>query len=413
MSLLRPIICTALLATLLGACKTAQFTGSTKSTGSSEPVPTPNTIDTPPGANPAGPTGNVPNTTPGTTNASNPGSQTPGGNPPSGPTPNVPNNPPASGPDTTPTTPPTTTPPTTTPPPAIVTTPPSQTPSGPVCAPGHHGLGARLAFLIDNSGSNSTTDCPSRTAQSTTNGQTTYVCGGQTNRESAVLSAFDILAKFAADNSADALGASQLHISSFPSSTDPYAGYVDQTASWVQISGASRGTIADLMKFTRAPAGATPYGAAMTAATNAFKNAPSDGRRNVAILVSDGQPTDRNPAAVLAQANALKQQGVTVIVLDYNGAPETSVADDTKQMQAFEASYSVDPRTGKPNGNHWYTSNYASFGDYIAALLGTSTQPALAQSMTSSGSVISVQNSTALLAALNGLVSTSTVACTP
>ena len=400
MSLLRPIICTALLATLLGACKSAQFTGSTKATGSSEPVPAPNADGTTPGVNP-GSTSTVASNTPAKTGSDNPVTNTPGDNatPGSGQTPNAPSNGP--GPDTTST------------PQAIATTPATQTPSGPVCAPGHHALGARLAFLIDNSGSNSTTDCPSRTAQGTTNGQTTYVCGGQTNRESAVLSAFDILAKFATDNSADTLGASQLHISSFPSSTDQYAGFVDQTSSWVQISSANRATIADLMKFTRSPVGATPYGAAMTAATNAFKNAPNDGRRNVAILVSDGQPTDRNPAAVLAQANALKQQGVTVIVLDYNGAPETSVADDTKQMQAFEASYSVDPRTGKPNGNHWYTSNYASFGDYITALLGTSTQPALAQSMTSSGSVISVQNSTALLAALNGLVSTSTVACTP
>jgi len=116
---------------------------------------------------------------------------------------------------------------------------------------------------------------------------------------------------------------------------------------------------------------------------------------------------------VLAQAEVLKKQGVTVIVLDYNGSPASSVADDTKQMQAFEASFSTDPRTGQPNGNHWYTAAYASFNDYIAALLGTASKPALAVSMTSSGSVISVQNAAALTGALNSLVSTSTVACTP
>lgn len=275
---------------------------------------------------------------------------------------------------------------------------------GTPCTPGQESIGSQIAFLIDNSNSNSATDCPSASKTGSFNNTDLYSCGGTTNREKAVLAAFDLLAKIAADEPSHGLAISDLAIASFPTRGDYVAGWKQESAGWIKTDAAGRGLIQKSLSFARNPIGMTPYGSALAAATELFQEAPeAAGRTRVAVLVTDGEPTDRDPSNVQAQANALRAQGVQVITLTYNATHASREAEHQTMMRRIDGSQAP---------GHWYASRYAKFSDYMQALIGIDGKGGLVETISSSGKATEVQNSAALKDAFLKIIKTQAISCT-
>src|SRR5690606_38149690 len=98
-------------------------------------------------------------------------------------------------------------------------------------------------------------------------------------------------------------------------------------------------------------------------------------RNKVAVLVTDGEPTDHDPASVSSKAKALRDQGVEVItVLVNSGEDRQQRAVKHTQMMAGLNDSSIE----KGEGN-WFTSNFANFADYMSSLIGGSDKRSLAE----------------------------------
>ncbi len=158
------------------------------------------------------------------------------------------------------------------------------------------------------------------------------------------------------------------------------------------------------MGFSRSPGGLTPYAAALTGASSLFTATTKDERARVAILVTDGEPTDRDPAGVAAQAASLRSQGIDVITVFITGPESRGArrANHTAQMQQIEAAQ----RPG-----HWYDpSQYADFSTYVQALIGNDGGQNLAETVSSS--VVTVEDAAELTATFLGIIKTKAIACT-
>ena len=275
----------------------------------------------------------------------------------------------------------------------------------PTCADGVKITGARIAFVIDNSGSNSSTDCSNRAPTGTTNFfDRLYACSGPTARESAVLDAYDLLAQVASKAPGDPMAESQMAIASFPTAGNQSTGWQQQIG-WRPMLAAARGEIANSLLFTRSPGGLTPYSAAVTAASTLFANVPKDDRQNVVILISDGQATDGNPADVEAKAAALKASGVKVYVIIYGGTLAENASSQVELMQRLQNS-----NKASAQGN-WYSSNYASFDDYIKKLVGVNGQGGLAANVAGDGHLVELKSANSLSETVRSLVSTQALKC--
>lgn len=282
-------------------------------------------------------------------------------------------------------------------------------PNPPVqCQDTEHKVGAEITFLIDNSNSNASTDCPNDRLIGTNNGVDVYECGSETNREKAVLAAYDVLREVAASDSDYALARSRLAIGSFPTATDYVSGWKNESNGFLDVVATGRDAISKALKFTRKPAGMTPYGAAMGGATEVFAGSANDKRAKLAVLVTDGEPTDQGPESVAAKAKALKAQGVNVITV-FVTAGQTRSSRETKHIAMLKKI--DDARLDQTNGaQHWYDSRYASFDAYIDALLGGSGQESLVERI--SGKVVEVQDSAALKSTFLDIIK-SEIKCEP
>lgn len=264
--------------------------------------------------------------------------------------------------------------------------PPPGRPDSPQCHDQTHSIGVQVAFLIDNSSSNESSDCPDPVASDRRkpNGTPTYVCRKQTHREQAVLSAYDLLASVAAADKDNAPALSSLSVLSFP--TTENAGFTAQQG-WTAASGddGNRDELSQGLRFARAPYGQTPYGEAIRGARELFSNAASDERAKVAILVTDGEPTDADPGAVAADAAELKKDGVKIITIYVTGAKERSErqAAHRRMMQTY--------------GRSWYASHYGGFDEYFAALAGLGEE-------LSNGSVVEIDDASGLEKAVRGVL---------
>ena len=293
--------------------------------------------------------------------------------------------------------------------PATPATPPS-TPASP-CSPSQQSIGAQIAFLVDNSNSNAATDCAAATAAGQFNGVNLYRCGSATNREAAVLAAYDLLAQIATNEPSNPLAKSAVAIASFPTSQNYVTGWAQQTSGFVAVDAQGRATIENSMKFSRSPMGLTPFGAAFTAASQIFGSAANDARAKVAVLVTDGEPTDQDPGQVKAQADALKAAGVQVIVVTYNATHASRTADALRDLTNLEST-SVNGGRG-----HWYGSRYSSFDAYVQALIGVDAKgqavstPTLAQAVSSSGQLVEATNAANLKATFTNLIRSQAVSC--
>ncbi len=274
-----------------------------------------------------------------------------------------------------------------------------ETPTTP-CTPSQQSIGAEIAFLIDNSNSNAATDCPSAKKYSTVNGVDLYECQGETNREKAVLAAYELLSNVAKNEPGNAKAASNLSIASFPTASDYVDGH-EVHGGWLGSSSAKE-AVANAMLFARKPLGLTPYGAALTGGTELFAQAASDGRAKVAVLVTDGEPTDQDPSGVIAKAEALKQAGVTIITVFVTNseARQSRETKHTEMMKKIVAS---------TNGNWYSAAEFPKFSDYMTALLGAQGKKSLVEKI--SAKVVEVENSAALKDAFLSIIKTEAIAC--
>lgn len=278
-------------------------------------------------------------------------------------------------------------------------------PPPPPCEDDQISIGAQIAFLIDNSSSNSATDCKNPTKTGTLHGTDTFACGSETNREKAVLAAYDLLTAVATKEPANALAKSSLAIASFPTKTDYMGGYAKHT-SWIEANADGRSGLATALGFARTPHGQTPYGGALSAGQELFSSAASDERAKVAVLVTDGEPTDRKPHDVIAKAQALKAAGVEVITVYYSATEtrEKREAKHTAMLKKFD-----DHMTANGQG-HWFDdTRFANFDAYIGTLLGNTTEPGVIKAISSQ--VVEVQDSEGLKKAFLDIIKTKAIQC--
>ena len=258
----------------------------------------------------------------------------------------------------------------------IPTTPSSE---APICKPSQRSIGANLAFLIDNSSSNSVTDCPGASRTGRFQDTDIYTCSGETNREKAVLAAFDLLADVSTRDQSPA-AASNIALVGFPAANNAVQNVQKATNGWVATrpSQQNRATIQSALQFTRQPMGATPYGSAINAASDLFSMSPaSDERSRVAVLVTDGEPTDRDPADVAVRAKALHASGIEVITVFITNSQTRSQREVAHQSML--ASWEQRSRPG-----HYYNSQrYSSFDEYLTDIFGRSGRVSLADAVTS------------------------------
>ena len=269
------------------------------------------------------------------------------------------------------------------------------------CADQTRSIGAKIAFLIDNSQSNELTDCPFpvKTGGRNSSGQPLYRCELETNREKAVLASFDFLQKIAEQEPNNSAAVSNVAITSFP--TSELGGFMVQST-WRPTKSGERSALSTLLRFARQPEGQTPYGEAMAGAQNVFNGLAGDGRANMAILVTDGLPTDRNPSAVQAKADQLRQSGVRVVTVYVTGKVQRSqrYTEHRKLLSRFESLY-------QESNQHWYDTNaYGSFDTYMQSIFG------LAAGM-SNNEVVEVQDSAGLEKTLLSIISQEAIRCEP
>ncbi len=274
----------------------------------------------------------------------------------------------------------------------------------PSCADGLKLIGVQLAFIVDNSGSNTNTDCPARSMQGIFGGADVFAaCGGPTARETAILDTYDMLAKVGGQGPKDPLAQSQIAIASFPTRTDERAGWQSHV-NWQPLSAANRPGITNTIRFTRSPVGYTPYAAALTAANTVFAGAAKDNREKVAVLISDGQATDSNPSLVESQAEALKASGVKVYVVIYGGSLAEMADSHVKQMTRLQDQ-------AKASNTNWYAANYANFDDYLKSLVGNKGEGGLAAKVAGTGNLIELKSANSLSTTIRNLIATQAIKC--
>jgi len=316
---------------------------------------------------------------------------------------------------------------TTTIPTTVTTKPIAPTPE---CRDGQQRVGAHVAFLVDNSNSNSDTDCPNRRRIGSLNGSDIFECGSATNRETATLAAFDTLARVRATavtpGEEQALATSRMAVASFPATSngrDGTDGWELRTrGGWLNVDDpARRAELGSSMSFTRRPGGMTPYGAAVDAARALFRSVPDDGKAKVAVLVTDGEPTDRDPVAVAEASADLARRGIELVTVFVTRGETRSqrVAKHTEILRTYNTN-SVNQGRGT-----WFASRYQSFEAYIANLLGSNGTVSLLDRLTgrvdrscqdTTGALcprltVEVADSAALTSAFERVITTRAISC--
>ena len=186
-------------------------------------------------------------------------------------------------------------------------------------------------------------------------------------REKAVLSAFDILEDVATKAAGNEDAASTMAVASFPTHEDFTNGWKIEGKGWLTTSGATeRQALIQSMAFSRLPFGLTPYGAGFTAATQLFSTVPNDGKAKILVLVTDGEPTDRDPLGVINQTATMKSSDIEIITVFITGSasrPQRKAAH-ADMLRTFNDSSIAG------NRGPWYNANIANIEDYITVING-------------------------------------------
>ncbi len=307
------------------------------------------------------------------------------------------------------------------------TTPPAVTP--PTTCEETVAVGAHVAFLIDNSTSNNATDCPGAVATGEViDGAVLKKCSSATNRETAVLSSFDLLSSISASSNDPASSLSRIAVASFPKKetdiTKDSDSFQIQGEGWFDSNSENQGKVSSALAFTRLPFGRTPYTAALNAATDLFKDMTDDGKARVAILVTDGEPTDQNPVAAAELSDNLRKNGVEVFTVFVNGG-ETRAAREARHIEMLKRFNEVNQKKGR--GTWWIkvAGVIESIEQYFDYLLGRKGNPSLVERISSKvdtscedkngavckRQVIEVANSEALKGAVTSIIRSRAVQC--
>lgn len=251
-----------------------------------------------------------------------------------------------------------------------------------VCTKVDRKLGARVALLIDNSSSNAATDCARPRVIGSADGVNLYQCDGESHREQAALRAFDLL-KVAGE--AESAPKSMLNIAGFPgprNSTSTAKPWIDASKGWlIADSDENRVKTASALQFVRTPHGQTPYDQGIAAAGSIFGEVPAgDKMGKLAILITDGEPTDRDPVATASKAAELHAQGVTIATVFVTGPQSRDERMEShRQMLA-----GFDSQQQAINGKHWWTNpSLFDFDSYFSKLIGSTQQLSLVQNISS------------------------------
>jgi len=305
--------------------------------------------------------------------------------------------------------------------PTVIPPGPTPTPGPPQCTDKQVSIGADVAFLIDNSNSNTATDCPQSKKIGTFKGTDLYECQQATNREKAVMAAYDVLAGVAANEPGNADALSSVAVVSFPTESNYVDGWaIKSNNGWLETTGSTQKALENSLAFTRKPFGLTPYGAAMTAGNSLFSSLNAANKAKVAVLVTDGEPTDRDAVAVVEKADELRAKGVQVITVYVTNGQDRSkrISDHNNMLRTFNDRSIAD---GK---GPWFAQRYASFDEYTRDLLGQGSSLSLAEKVSSKTDtscqdkpgarcerrIVEVENSSALTSVFKSIVS-SAVRC--
>lgn len=239
----------------------------------------------------------------------------------------------------------------------------------PKCTPTEKRTGTKMVIVVDNSNSNAETDCPGAIKTGEFNGSSLYKCTLETNREKAALAVYDLLKGVAESDAANPLAKSQLAVTSFPTQADYVSGSKIEK-SFMDTTQDKRSEFQTSLQFTRSPYGMTPYGSAMASLEQVFKSTPDDQRSKVALFVTDGEATDRNPGLAAAQAEALMAGGIEIFTV-YYPAKDSRLARAEKHRVMMKG---IDDQYFATSGQHWYDENkFSDFTAYIDSIVGRAT----------------------------------------
>lgn len=242
-------------------------------------------------------------------------------------------------------------------------TPTETKPVVPACTDTSLVTGAHLIIALDNSGSMKETDCPDMN-----NGQ----CGSATNREKALLSSYDALSKLYETYKDQASALSTISYSVF-TPTSVGGNLPGSSIVALATDGSGRSRLEQSLAITRRPVGDTPYASALNEAKSLRSQLASqfsnDNKPRVVVVITDGEPTDRNPVQVLGDILNFKSgsqvQWITVMV---NAANQTKEQRQARHKTMLQTYYERDLGPRQSNG-HWYAPNYANFDAYFSDIV--------------------------------------------
>ncbi|SMF30032.1 VWA domain-containing protein [Pseudobacteriovorax antillogorgiicola] len=216
-----------------------------------------------------------------------------------------------------------------------------------VCESGEVYTGANFLFLVDNSRSMIDTDCPSGDSAN---------CG-PTNRERAILSAFDALTEaFVSSDRDEAI--SSIAIARFTPDNRNQS-FEDMPAeSYISVESfpENRSMLEQRLSFTRSPKGDTPYlNAILWGEKFVSEETSANGRKNILVLVTDGEPTDKSPKEVREKAESLDAPIITIRV--------------NQSGLNMEQRRDIHQGVIQKNYSQWTTENYDNLNLYVDDLM--------------------------------------------
>lgn len=117
------------------------------------------------------------------------------------------------------------------------------------------------------------------------------------------------------------------------------------------------------LRFTHFPEGMTPYHTALRNGKELLKSTRvlGDSRKDVIVLITDGLPTDQNPEAILALRESMPDTEVHLVSIYKKLTKEEEDASELKK--SLEELYNDD-------AYQWGRDSFATFDEYWAALQG-------------------------------------------
>lgn len=223
--------------------------------------------------------------------------------------------------------------------------------------------GAHILLLVDNSTSMQQTDCPSLR-----DGQ----CGGKTAREQTVMDIVQSLQNIENSSKDKDISRSSIAIAQF---TVDQAGDAAQYARDLMLNPTwatqvNNNALQRQIQRFKQPYGDTPYRNAVQLAQQLRDRvksslAANDTKPVIAVMITDGEPTDRNPAKVRDLASAFKASGVKWYSVMVNPATDRQqrLAVHHDIMLGYQRSH------GPSYGGNWFDTNYSAFEAYWTDLI--------------------------------------------